>query len=158
RVMQLAKPVENVVILADQPLDCPQVVVNAVLEDDSDDSSLLIGEEVVEAVHLAIELARDKCRHVGERAGSIRLQEPRLHVLVLARGRRLPEDRMKIESAVVDDDERLLGLIERSPLRDAEPADRQVPGTPSQNFAVEHLEVERILASRELARWIDQAD
>ncbi len=57
RVVHLAEAVEHVLVLADQSLESPLVVLDPILENDPDDPPLLVDEEVVEAVDPAFELA-----------------------------------------------------------------------------------------------------
>ena len=152
REVHLAQAVEYVVVLAEQPLEGPLVVLDPVLEDDADNPPPLVDEEVVEVVDLAFELARHPRGDVGQRAGLVRLQESLLEALVLPVGLDRAEDRVEVEAAVVDDDEGRLGHLPRLVRADPEPADGQVAGAPAPDLLVEDLEVERVEPAVRVAR------
>ena len=59
---------QDVVVLAGQTLEGALIVVDPVPQDDPDDPPLLVGEQVVEPVDPAFEIARDQRRDVGQRA------------------------------------------------------------------------------------------
>ena len=144
RLAELAEPVEDVVVLAGEPLEGPLVVVDPVPQDDPDDPPLLVGEEVVEPVDAALELAGHQRGDVGQRAAAVGLDEPPLEVVVRAGERRRPEDGVEVEPAVVDHDEVGLRLVPGPVRPGAEPADGEAAAAAAADLLVEHLEVERV--------------
>ena len=109
------------------------------MQDDVDNPPFFVGEEVLEAVDLAVELARHQGGDVGQRARLVGLEKAGLELVILLGCARFPQDGVEVEAAIVDDDEAGFRLVPGETGADVQPARHQVGVAAAAQLVIERL-------------------